>query len=272
MTAPVAFLSLIVPVYNESARLADPLREMASYLQQQPFSSEIVLVDDGSTDDTVAVVAAIARSVEIPVRLIRYRGNRGKGHALKVGFDAARGERLVFSDCDLSTPIEELSRFLAALEQADIAIGTRRAEGANLVRRQPWLRQNLGFLFTMIVRLLIAPVSDATCGFKGFNRAVGKDLFSRLRIDDWSFDAELLLNARRRGYRWVEVPVQWQDQDGTKVRLVRDILVTLLGIVKIRCNDLVGRYDRIVPIEAVCEETTGSQADWTSRYERNTDP
>ncbi|MCP5041260.1 MAG: glycosyltransferase family 2 protein [bacterium] len=253
-------VSLIVPMYNESARIALPLREMAEFLEHQPYSSELILVDDGSTDDTVRVAAEVAESLGQPIRLIRYEENRGKGYALKVGFDAARGQRLVFSDCDLSTPIAELPRFLSALERAEIAIGTRRAEGAKVVRHQPWLRENLGRVFTFIVRVTIAPVSDATCGFKAFRRDVGKELFSRSRIDDWSFDAELLLNARQRGYRWVEVPVQWLDQEGTKVKLLRDILVTLWGIVKIRANHFAGHYEHVVSVGPVVEQAWGRVA------------
>lgn len=238
-------------MYNESARIAEPLREMAAYLGKLSIESELVLVDDGSADDTSQIVAQEAPQLGLPVRLIRYEENRGKGYALKVGFEHARGERLVFSDCDLSTPIDVLPAFLEALEGCEIAIGTRRGAGSRIERHQPWLRETLGRVFTAIVRTTIAPVSDATCGFKGFRREVGRDLFSRLRIEDWCFDAELLANARARGHAWVEVPVQWFDQAGTKVRLGRDVFATLLGIVKIRLNHLAGRYEQKVPIDSV---------------------
>jgi dolichyl-phosphate beta-glucosyltransferase len=260
MAAPLPSVSLIVPMYNESARIGASLRELAGYLKQQPFTSEILLVDDGSSDDSAAVVARMAGALDVRIRLIGYTRNRGKGYALKVGFEAAQGDRLIFSDCDLSTPIEELPRFLAALEHADIAIGTRKAIGAEVVRRQPLLRESLGRVFTMIVQILIAPVSDATCGFKGFNRDVGKDLFSRQRIEDWSFDAEILLNARRRGYRLVELPVRWENRDGTKVNLARDIVGSLAGIVKIRSYDLLGRYESVVPVDEFSEEAFGDAA------------
>ncbi len=251
MSLGTPHLSLIVPMYNESARIAEPLREMAAYLGAQAFDTELVLVDDGSTDDTVEIVTREAETLEVPVRLICYEVNRGKGYALKVGFEHAKGERLVFSDCDLSTPIEELPRFLDALEDVEIAIGTRRGEGSRIERHQPWFRETLGRIFTFIVRLTIAPVSDATCGFKGFRRDVGRDLFSRLRIEDWCFDAELLSNARTRGHTWVEIPVHWFDQEGTKVKLVRDVILTLRGIAKIRLNRLAGRYENPVPIDMV---------------------
>ncbi len=259
MVSPTPSVSLIVPLFNESERISGSLREMAAYLQGQAFESEIVLVDDGSTDDTVDVVRALAGDLSVPVRLLQYDRNRGKGFALKVGFEAASGSRLVFSDCDLSTPIDEMPRFLSALGEVDMAIGTRKAKGAELVRRQPRIRESLGVVFTMIVRVLIAPVSDATCGFKAFNHDVGKDLFARQRIEGWSFDAELLLIARRCGYRWREIPVRWEDRDGTKVRLMRDIVGSLVGIAQIRMNDLRGRYASRVPTESVREERFGCE-------------
>lgn len=245
-------------MYNEAERIAASLREIATYLMQQHYDSEIILVDDGSSDNTAAIAKEVAETLDLPIRLLRYSRNRGKGFALKVGFEVADGEHLIFSDCDLSTPIRELSRFLVALEDADIAIGTRKAPGADLARRQPRLRESLGIVFTMIVRVLIASVSDATCGFKGFKRTVGKELFALQRIDDWSFDAELLLNARRRDYRLVEVPVSWEDRDGTKVKLPRDIVVTLMGIVKIRLYDLFGYYKHAVPAGDFSETTIGT--------------
>lgn len=255
--SPIA-LSFIVPMYNESKRIAASLREIANFLAQQPYESEIVLVDDGSSDDTAAIVQEVAGTLDLPIRLLRYCPNRGKGFALKVGFEVARGEVLIFSDCDLSTPVEELPRFLTALEDADIAIGTRKAPGADLARRQPRLREILGIVFTMIVRVLIASVSDATCGFKGFNRSVGKELFSLQRIEDWSFDAELLFNARRRGHRVVEIPVRWEDRDGTKVKLPRDIVVTLIGIVRIHVYDFLGYYEKPLPAGDFSEINIGN--------------
>ena len=270
--APPIALSFIVPMYNESKRVAASLREIAHYLDQQPYESEIVLVDDGSSDDTAAIVQEAAGAINLPVRLLRYSPNRGKGFALKVGFEAARGEVLVFSDCDLSTPVEELSRLLSALEDADIAIGTRKAPGAKLVRRQPRLRESLGVVFTLIVRVLIASVSDATCGFKGFNRAVGKELFSLQRIEDWSFDAELLFNARRRGHRVVEIPVRWEDRDGTKVKLPRDIVVTLMGIVKIRVYDFLGYYKKPLPVGDFSETDIGNRPGMAAEESRARQP
>jgi len=245
VTARHPQLSLIVPVYNESTRLRSSLREMGAYLAQKSFDSEIVIVDDGSSDGTLAVAEDVSASLTIPVRLLRCEENRGKGHALKVGFAAAQGDRLVFTDCDLSTPLEEMEKFLDRLDAGDdFVIGSRRRAGAEVTRHQPRLRESLGAVFTWIVRVLIADVTDVTCGFKAYRHEVGKDMFSRVRIHDWSFDAELLLIARERGYQVEEVPVRWQDHTGSKVKLFRDVLMSLAGIVRIQANRGLGLYER----------------------------
>lgn len=237
-------VSVIVPAFNEAARIAEPLRRIDAYLAAQAYPSEIVVVDDGSTDDTQAAVVQLIAALQTPVRLYRYAANRGKGHALKVGFAEAAGQLLLFTDADLSTPIEEAGRLLAPLQEGfDIAIGSRRIAGAQVVVHQPWYRQQLGAVFTRLVRLLIAPVSDATCGFKAFTRRAGKDIFGRVRRADWSFDAEVLFLATRLGYRVQQVPVRWADQAGTKVRLGRDALRSLVGLFAIRANAVLGRYE-----------------------------
>lgn len=236
-------LTLIVPAFNESTRIASSLRAIGAYLAAQSYSSEIIVVDDGSSDGTLDVVREAAAGLVPRVLVLRYPANRGKGYALKVGFAAARGERILFTDADLSTPIQEAEDLLAALEgDADIAIGSRKAPGAEILHHQPWYREQMGRAFTGIVRALIFDVSDVTCGFKAFRGEVGRDLFSRVRIFDWSFDAEVLWIARSRGYRLREVPVRWEDRAGTKVSLLRDALRSLLGLVRIRLNAARGVY------------------------------
>jgi dolichyl-phosphate beta-glucosyltransferase len=243
-------LSLIIPAYNEADRIGESLRAMGAYLAARPEPTEIVVVDDGSRDATSDVVRAVAGTLAVPVRLARYETNRGKGHALKVGFALSRGDRLLFSDADLSTPIEMADRLLSRLDEGyDLALGSRRMSGADLKVRQPRHREFLGSIFTLLVRLLAAPVSDATCGFKAFQGKVGRDLFARLRIEDWSFDAELLVIARRLGYRWAEVPVEWEDRSGSKVHVLRDALQSLLGLATIRANALLGRYRFPLPLD-----------------------
>lgn len=236
-------LSVVVPAYNEAERIGAPLADILAYLDAQPYSAEVVVVDDGSTDQTFAFVQAVARGTRIPVRAFRYQTNAGKGFAIKCGVAQARGQRILFTDADLSTPIEDTARLLAALEAgADVAIGSRKIQGARIVVPQPWWRMLLGKMFTWLVRCLIAGVSDATCGFKAFQGTAGREIFARVRVYDWSFDAEVLMLTRRLGYRLVEVPVRWEDRAGTKVRLLRDVPRSLRGLIRIRLNDARGVY------------------------------
>jgi len=237
-------LSVIVPVYNEALRFREPLGIIAKYLAAQAYSAEIVVVDDGSSDDTFHLVTELAPSLPVPVSVHRYTPNRGKGHALKVGFAVANGQRLLFTDADLSTPIETTADLMRALDAgADVAIGSRWLTGADVEKHQPWYREWMGAVFTLLVRALIANVSDATCGFKAFEGDVGRDLFSRLRVDDWSFDAELLFLATKRRHRVAQVPVHWEDREGTKVSLLRDAINSLIGLARIRINSATGRYE-----------------------------
>jgi dolichyl-phosphate beta-glucosyltransferase len=251
MSAP-NLLSVIVPAYDEAARIPATLRAISDHFANAPHPVELIVVDDGSRDETAAVVRETAAQLALPLRLLRYAPNRGKGFALKVGFAASRGDRVLFSDADLSTPIEEADRFLAELDRgADAAIGSRKSARAQIEVHQPWLRETLGKGYTWLVRRLAADVSDATCGFKAYRGDIGRDLYARMRAFDWSFDAEMLFVCRRLGLRVVEVPVRWRDQAGTKVDLRRDVLLALKGLAQIRVNAWRGRYDTPSPIDAV---------------------
>lgn len=252
MSAPL--LSVVVPAYNEAARIPATLRAISDHFARAAFPVELIVVDDGSSDDTGAVVRAIAPELALPLTLLHYAPNRGKGFALKVGFAASRGDRILFSDADLSTPIDEAERFLAALDAgADVAIGSRKSARARIEVHQPWLRETLGKGFTALVRWLVADVTDATCGFKAYRGDAGRALFARMRVFDWSFDAEMLYVARLRGLRMVEVPVRWRDQAGTKVDLRRDVLRSLAGIARIRRHATRRDYDSPLPIDVAIE-------------------
>lgn len=245
MEAPGPHLSLVLPAFNEAACLSGSLAAMAEYLAEQDYGAEIIVVDDGSQDGTSEVVRDAARGLPTPLRLVRYERNRGKGFALQVGFGQTRGARILFTDADLSTPITEAGRLLAPLDAGfDAAIGTRKVEGADITIHQPPLREFLGKGFTRLVRIAIADVSDATCGFKAFRGDVGRNVFSRLRIDGWAFDAEVLFLLRRAGQRVTEIPVTWSDQPGTKVDLLRDSVSSLVGLVQIRVQAALGVYRR----------------------------
>jgi dolichyl-phosphate beta-glucosyltransferase len=247
-------LSVVIPAFNESERLPLSLPAVARYFAEQPYATEIVLVDDGSPDATFATICDLASHLPLPVTAARYAPNQGKGHALKAGFELTRGRRVLFCDADLSTPIEETERLLAILDGGTpVVIGSRKMKGASIEVHQPWLRESMGKVFTALARRLAADVSDTTCGFKAFDGDVGRDLFGRGRIWDWSFDAEILLLARIGGHRIHEVPVRWHDERDTKVRLFRDAVQSLLGLMRIRLNLMQGRYRTAAPLRVPLE-------------------
>jgi dolichyl-phosphate beta-glucosyltransferase len=261
VSEPRPALSVVIPAYDEGQRLREPLLEVGAWLAAQPWAAEIVVVDDGSRDDTAAVAREVGDRLAVPVEVLRYERNRGKGFALKVGFARARGERILFSDADLSTPIQEAPRLLERLDAGyDVAIGSRWLRGADVRVYQPWYRVMLGSVFTLLVRLLLARVSDATCGFKAYRGPAGRELFARSRIPGWSFDAELLCIARRLDLRVAEVPVAWSDVRGSKVSLSRDVIGSLLGLLRIRSNLLRGLYARPEPADVELEV-------WSNRRE-----
>jgi dolichyl-phosphate beta-glucosyltransferase len=255
MTATPPSLSIVVPAFNEARRIPSTLYALSKYFIGAPYPIELIVVDDGSRDSTLDVIREIAPSLDVPLRVIRYVPNRGKGFALKVGFSASQGDRVLFTDADLATPIEDVERLQEALDRGfDIAIGSRKRREAMIAVRQPWLRETLGKGFTLIVRTFIFDTTDATCGFKLYRGDVGRDLFARMRVFDWSFDAELLWIGRLCGARLVEVPVRWSDQAGTKVNLWRDVIRSLLGIARIRAYSALGRYATQMPLDLEIEK------------------
>jgi dolichyl-phosphate beta-glucosyltransferase len=218
-------LSVVIPAHNEAARILRTLCSVVSYLTGEHRTFEVIVVDDGSLDETAAIVNQFARH-HLSVRLIRLPTCSGKGAAVRHGMQAARGRRQLFTDADGATPIQELPRLEQALEAgAEIAIGSR-----SLASRRPdftvdarWHRSVLGSCFNLIVRFGgISGIADTQCGFKLFERTVAADLFSVSCINGYGFDLELLYIARQRGYRIMEVPVNWADQAGSKVRVFRD--------------------------------------------------
>jgi len=236
-------LTVVIPAYNEAARIAAPLRRLGTYLGAHYPHSELVLADDGSTDGTAGVVQALGAEIGMPVRVLPGAGNRGKGHAVRRGMLAARGALVLMTDADLSTPIEELERLHAAIRAgADVAIGSRKMAGALIEEHQPALREAMGRVFTWLTRLFVVDVTDVTCGFKLFRRDAAHAVFALLTLDDWSFDAEALFVTRHLGFELVEVPVRWRDAAGTKVRRGRDALQSALGLARIVVNRARGRY------------------------------
>jgi dolichyl-phosphate beta-glucosyltransferase len=226
-------LTVVVPAYNEAARIRGSLDRMVEYFAGQPYSWDILVVDDGSTDATPVIVAEVA---DARVALLRYDTNRGKGHAVRYGMLRAKGEFVLFSDADLATPIEEVETLMRAIEAgADIAIGSRDVEGSRLERRQSAIRELGGKLFNRLVQIIAVPgIHDTQCGFKLFTREAAHGVFRRCTIDNFSFDVEALYVARKLGFRIAEVPVRWRHQAGSKVRLWRDAPRMLRTLFRIR--------------------------------------
>jgi dolichyl-phosphate beta-glucosyltransferase len=235
MSAP--FLSVVIPAFNESARLPQSLERIHAFLAGWGRSYEVVVVDDGSTDDTAARARATGATV------LQNPGNRGKGYSVRHGMVAARGERRLMTDADLSTPIEELERLLAALDSGvDVVIGSRALPESNIEVRQPWYRENMGRVFNLMVRLLAVPgLHDTLCGFKLWSARAADDVFRRARLDGFSFDVESLFLARKRGYRIAELPVTWRNDAATRVGMLGGFLA-FPDLLRIRANHWLGRY------------------------------
>lgn len=244
------YLSVIIPAYNEARRLVSSLERVVTYLDSQPFSSEVLVVDDGSSDET-ALVARNYAGRHATVRILRYATNRGKGYAVRVGMMEANGHLLLLCDADLSTPIEEVEKLAAFLEEGyDVVIGSRALPESELRIHQPWLRERLGRTFNLVVRLLgVRGFADTQCGFKLFTRRAARDVFPRLRTNRWAFDVEALLVALKMNYRIQEVPVVWVNAPGTKVNVLRDAARTGWDLLRMRAFWLLRRPRRLLEIE-----------------------
>lgn len=213
-------LSLIIPAFNEAQRIGPTLRRFHRFLAARPASFEILVVDDGSTDDTVALVTALAGKLP-GLRVLCSPANRGKGHAVRRGMLAATGQVRLFSDADGSTPIDELDPLLRALAAgADIAIGSRYLAASRVTRPQPWCRRVWSRLVNQVVqRVLLPGIVDTHCGFKAFTAAAAVHTFAACTVDGWSFDLEVLARARAQGFRIGEVPVRWENDDRSTARI-----------------------------------------------------
>lgn len=218
-------LSLLIPAYNESARLGATLDQVLAYLAAQPYSSEVIVVDDGSTDSTGAVAEAYfeAHQGRVSTRVINYQPNRGKGYAVRQGLLAAQGTVAIFSDADLSTPIEETPNLLEPILKGsyDVVFGSRALGDSQIGRHQPWLREASGRFFNRIVRLATGlPYADTQCGFKAFRLDVCRPVVEGACLDRFGFDVELLFLAHKAGLRLREQAVRWNDAAGSKVGLL----------------------------------------------------
>ncbi len=254
----VVSLSIVIPAYNEARRLPSYLQSVTAYLTKRGLSHEILVVDDGSTDDTATLIEQ-AGIQDSHIRLIRLPRNSGKGAAVRAGMQAAQGALQLFADADGATPIQELERLEASIANgADLAIGSRTlaSRDSRYLVQARLHRTLLGNLFNRIVRLLgIRNIHDTQCGFKLFRQSVAQDLFSVARIDGYGFDLELLYIAQRWGYRIAEVPINWTDQPGSKVRVFSDGLRMLGELLRIRRNSARGLYDIRQPTRAAARRS-----------------
>jgi dolichyl-phosphate beta-glucosyltransferase len=244
MSAPAPELSIIIPSYNEELRLPATLKQIAAYIRSSTRSVEVIVVDDGSKDKTIAVAESLRP--EIPaLRVVSNGQNRGKGYSVRHGMLEARGRVVLFTDADLSAPIEEVEKLLPAMQNHDVAIGSRAVDRSLITVHESPFREFAGIIFNKIVRLILRlPFVDTQCGFKAFRREECRLIFEQQTIERFGFDPELLYLARHHGLRSIEIPVRWGHSPATKVNMLRDSVQMFLDVFIIRWNSLTGRYRR----------------------------
>jgi glycosyltransferase involved in cell wall biosynthesis len=235
--------SIVVPAYNERRRLGRTLEQILAHLRQASWSAEVVIVDDGSRDDTFQIASDFA-AANPELRVIQNPGNQGKGYSVRNGMLNARGEILLFTDADLSSPIAEAGKLFSALEQgADVAIGSRWLDPSLQFQRQPLKRRIMSRTFNFYLRALLGfSYRDTQCGFKAFSRRAAQLIFPRQRITRWGFDAEILYLAHRFGLKVAEVPVAWGHDERSTIHPWRDGMLMGRDALKIRWNGLTGKY------------------------------
>src|SRR5260221_2825423 len=235
-------LSIIIPSFNEELRLPRSLELVAAYLNNSNRSREVLVVDDGSTDRTAQVAAAFADRIA-NLRVLKNGENRGKGYGVRHGMQEAKGEYVLFTDADLSAPIEEADKLLAALKEYDLAIGSRAMNRKLIEVHESPFREFAGIIFNRIVRIVLwLPFVDEQCGFKAFRRERFRIIFEQQRIARFGFDPELLYMARHHGLKSTEIPVRWSHSPATKINMMRDSIQMFVDVFTIRWNSLLGRY------------------------------
>lgn len=237
-------VSIIIPVYNEAKRIEKTVEQVFEYMRLQECRYEILIVDDGSSDDTSTIIKRLQKKYDA-VRSVAYHENKGKGYAVRQGMMAAAGEYIFFMDADGSTPVETIDTMLPLLQKGstDIVVGSRNMHGSKREVTQPLYRRLLGKIGTLLIRLLLLPgITDSQCGFKGFARKAAKDIFSSATVDRWGFDFEILAIGRLRGYRIQEVPVNWLDSAGSRMRPIRGALSTLYELLLVKYGMVRGIY------------------------------
>ncbi|MBF0215789.1 MAG: glycosyltransferase family 2 protein [Candidatus Omnitrophica bacterium] len=236
------YLSVVIPAYNEEKNIGDTLREISGFLSKKDYSSEVIVVDDGSGDGTFGE-ACSGRRLFKEFKVLRNEVNKGKGYTVRKGIMASRGDVVLFMDADNSTSISEIDKFLGVIKHSDIAIGTRRERGSQIIVPEPLSRVMMGQVYILLSRIIFGcSVRDLNCGFKLFRSEAAKKLFSAQKMDDWSFDTEVLFLAEKFKLRVTEVPVKWEHKLTSKVKPLRDGIRSFKSLVMIKMADLRGEY------------------------------
>ena len=236
--------SIVIPAYNESARLGASIEKVLAYVHAQGWDAEVIVVNDGSRDNTGEIIRTFARKDPI-VKLVENPGNRGKGYSVRNGMLHAQGRIILFSDADLSSPIEEAPKLLNALQAgADIAIGSRWLRAETQTQRQPLHRQIFGRIFNLLLRISLGlQFADTQCGFKAFKRTAAQAIFPLQKIERWGFDPEILFLARKLGFKVQEVPVVWGHSGGARINPVVDGAKMFQEMLRVRWYSISGEYD-----------------------------
>jgi dolichyl-phosphate beta-glucosyltransferase len=233
-------LTIVVPAYNEGKVLKENLLKITYFLKDKKYTWDIVVVDDGSSDDTFKIAKSMVKNA---IKAYRLEPNQGKGGALKEGFDKAQGDNIIFMDADLSVPLKNIDIFLHELRKYDVVIGSRRVKGSNIVVHQPIIRESMGKVFTLLTKIVTGTdLADYTCGFKGFKNTAGKKIFSHSLVKRWSYDAEIMFLANKFGYKIKQVPVEWFNRIDSRVKLSDAIMTSFIDLIKIRAYDFLGKY------------------------------
>ncbi|MCX6809350.1 MAG: glycosyltransferase family 2 protein [Candidatus Berkelbacteria bacterium] len=235
-------ISVIIPAFNEAKRLPKTLKKISDFFKRKNYSYEIVVVDDGSQDKTTDTI----KSLNIPnVRVVSYKANRGKGYAVNFGILKAKGKYILFADADNSTPFEQIEKLLEHIENYEVVIGSRYLTNSHIKLKQPLSRRVAARLGNLLIRAMVLPkIEDTQCGFKMFQRHAAHEIFSRQTIWRWGFDIEILYIAKKLGFKIKEVPIDWYNDEATRIQSPRVFLTTFSELLRIKLNSISGKYRR----------------------------
>jgi len=243
MTKNKIDLSIVIPAYNEKNRLPKTLKIICDFFSnRQDIAHEIIVVDDGSADDTQGAAESLGQK---EIKALSYKINRGKGYAVNYGVSKAEGDFILFADADNSTPFEQIEKFLSNRDEFDVIIASRYLAKSNIKIKQPFLRRLGAKIGNLMIRTMLLPkIKDTQCGFKMFRKSAAREIFSRQTIWRWGFDIEILYIAKKLGYKIKEVPVDWFNDEGTRIQSPMVFLSTLSELFRIKLNSLQKKYRR----------------------------